>query len=60
MILVDSLGLTYFDTSQKLHEKIKKYIQMIDRQFEQKVKVIRTDNAKDFLNSEFYHYYIMN
>ena len=30
---------------------------MIDRQFEQKVKVIRTDNAKDFLNNEFYHYY---
>ena len=36
--------------------KVKQYVQMIDRQFEQKVKVIRTDNAKDFLNNDFYQY----
>ena len=36
--------------------KVKQHVQMIERQFEQKVKVIRTNNAKDFMNNDFYHY----
>ena len=37
--------------------KIKQFVQMIERQFEKGIKVIRTDNAKDFINHDLQTFY---
>ena len=37
--------------------KIKKFVQMIERQFEKGIKIIRTDNAKDFINHDLKNFY---
>ena len=36
--------------------KFNHFSHMIERHFETKIKVIRTDNAKDFLNHEFHNF----
>ena len=36
--------------------KFKHFSHMIERRFETKIKVMRTDNAKDFLNHEFHDF----
>ena len=38
--------------------KIELFVQMVGRQFEKGIKVITTDNAKDFVNSEVQNFYV--